>query len=180
MPTSLRCGNSAPGLYAGTAVGRCKRARAALVVIVSPAHQAGLLRHTRNIEHGCVAASSGKRCGDSVSLSVTPRTFLMAAVVAEGVTTIHTKVGSRRRRRKSMLNQMGDALYEACGFADNAPHRCPAVYPTETGHRRRSAAAIKHAAAMTRGDISAAGVDLAHSQLVLHTEDAGRKRHLTD
>src|SRR5215218_5124473 len=94
----------------------------------------------------------------------------MAAVVAEGVTTIHNAarepdVGDLR----IMLNHMGGQR-EGAGSPTMTITGVPRLHPTE--HRvigdRIVAATWGIAAAMTRGDITVSGIDPLHLQLVLH------------
>jgi UDP-N-acetylglucosamine 1-carboxyvinyltransferase len=100
----------------------------------------------------------------------------MAAVVAEGVTTIHNAAREPDVVDLcTMLNQMG-AQIEGAGSSTMTITGVPRLYPTE--HRvigdRIVAATWGIAAAMTRGDISVTGVDPQHLQLVLHKlHDAG-------
>ena len=168
--------------------GRCKRARVALpggdAIGSRPLdmHQSGLrqLGADCNIEHGCVVASADKLHGAEIQLEFpsvgATENILMAAVLAEGLTTIHN---SAREPDVvdlcTMLNQMG-AQIEGAGTSTLKITGVPQLHPTE--HRvigdRIVAATWGIAAAMTRGDISVTGVDPAHLQLVLHKlHDAG-------
>jgi UDP-N-acetylglucosamine 1-carboxyvinyltransferase len=107
----------------------------------------------------------------------------MAAVVAEGVTTIHNAAREPDVVDLcTMLNQMG-AQIEGAGLSTMTITGVDRLYPTE--HRvigdRIVAATWGIAAAMTRGDISVTGVDPAHMQLVLHKlHDAGATVTQTD
>jgi len=102
--------------------------------------------------------------------------ILMAAVVAEGVTTIHNAAREPDVVDLcTMLNQMG-ARVEGAGSPTMTITGVPRLYPTE--HRvigdRIVASTWGIAAAITRGDISVTGVDPAHLQVVLHKlHDAG-------
>jgi len=172
----------------GPLVGRCKRARVALpggdAIGSRPLdmHQSGLRQLGAEciIEHGCVVASAEKLRGAEIQLEFpsvgATENILMAAVVAEGVTTIHN---SAREPDVvdlcEMLNQMG-AQIEGAGTSTLRITGVPKLHPTE--HRvigdRIVAATWGIAAAMTRGDVSVTGVDPAHLQLVLHKlHDAG-------
>ena len=172
----------------GPLVGRCKRARVALpggdAIGSRPLdmHQSGLRQLGAEciIEHGCVVASAEKLRGAEIQLEFpsvgATENILMAAVVAEGVTTIHN---SAREPDVvdlcEMLNQMG-AQIEGAGTSTLKITGVPKLHPTE--HRvigdRIVAATWGIAAAMTRGDVSVTGVDPAHLQLVLHKlHDAG-------
>ena len=172
----------------GPLVGRCKRARVALpggdAIGSRPLdmHQSGLRQRGAEctIEHGCVVASAERLRGAEIQLEFpsvgATENILMAAVVAEGVTTIHN---SAREPDVvdlcEMLNQMG-AQIEGAGTSTLKITGVPKLHPTE--HRvigdRIVAATWGIAAAMTRGDISVTGVDPAHLQLVLHKlHDAG-------
>ena len=172
----------------GPLVGRCKRARVALpggdAIGSRPLdmHQSGLrqLGAECTIEHGCVVASAETLRGAEIQLEFpsvgATENILMAAVLAEGVTTIHN---SAREPDVvdlcEMLNQMG-AQVQGAGTSTLTITGVPKLHPTE--HRvigdRIVAATWGIAAAMTRGDISVTGVDPAHLQLVLHKlHDAG-------
>ncbi|CKS80707.1 UDP-N-acetylglucosamine 1-carboxyvinyltransferase [Mycobacterium tuberculosis] len=179
----------------GPLVGRCKRARVALpggdAIGSRPLdmHQAGLrqLGAHCNIEHGCVVARAETLRGAEIQLEFpsvgATENILMAAVVAEGVTTIHNAAPEPHVVDLcTMLNQMG-AQVEGAGSPTMTITGVPRLHPTE--HRvigdRIVAATWGIAAAMTRGDISVAGVDPAHLQLVLHKlHDAGATVTQTD
>jgi UDP-N-acetylglucosamine 1-carboxyvinyltransferase len=100
----------------------------------------------------------------------------MAAVLAEGVTTIHNAAREPDVVDLcAMLIQMG-AQITGAGTSKLTITGSPKLHPTE--HRvigdRIVAATWGIAAAMTLGDISISGVDPAHLQLVLHKlHDAG-------
>jgi UDP-N-acetylglucosamine 1-carboxyvinyltransferase len=179
----------------GPLVGRCKRARVALpggdAIGSRPLdmHQAGLrqLGAQCNIEHGCVVAQADTLRGAEIQLEFpsvgATENILMAAVVAEGVTTIHNAAREPDVVDLcTMLNQMG-ARVEGAGSPTMTITGVPRLYPTE--HRvigdRIVAATWGIAAAMTRGDISVTGVDPAHLQVVLHKlHDAGATVTQTD
>lgn len=145
-------------------------------------HQAGLrqLGAQCNIEHGCVVAQADTLRGAEIQLEFpsvgATENILMAAVVAEGVTTIHNAAREPDVVDLcTMLNQMG-AQVEGAGSPTMTITGVPRLHPTE--HRvigdRIVAATWGIAAAMTRGDISVTGVDPAHLQVVLHKlHDAG-------
>ena len=172
----------------GPLVGRCKRARVALpggdAIGSRPLdmHQSGLrqLGAECTIEHGCVVASAEKLRGAEIQLEFpsvgATENILMAAVVAEGLTTIHNAAREPDVVDLcEMLNQMG-AQIEGAGTSTLKIIGVPKLHPTE--HRvigdRIVAATWGIAAAMTRGDVSVTGVDPAHLQLVLHKlHDAG-------
>ena len=172
----------------GPLVGRCKRARVALpggdAIGSRPLdmHQAGLrqLGAQCNIEHGCVVAEAETLRGAEIQLEFpsvgATENILMAAVVAEGVTTIHNAAREPDVVDLcTMLNQMG-AQVEGAGSPTMTITGVARLHPTE--HRvigdRIVAATWGIAAAMTRGDISVTGVDPAHLQVVLHKlHDAG-------
>jgi UDP-N-acetylglucosamine 1-carboxyvinyltransferase len=172
----------------GPLVGRGKRARVALpggdAIGSRPLdmHQAGLrqLGARCNIEHGCVVAEADHLRGAEIQLEFpsvgATENILMAAVLAEGVTTIHNVAREPDVVDLcDMLNQMG-AQVEGAGSSTLTITGVDRLYPTE--HRvigdRIVAATWGIAAAMTRGDISVTGVDPAHLQLVLHKlHDAG-------
>ena len=172
----------------GPLVGRCKRARVALpggdAIGSRPLdmHQSGLrqLGAECTIEHGCVVASADHLRGAEIQLEFpsvgATENILMAAVLAEGVTTIHNAAREPDVVDLcEMLNQMG-AQIEGAGTSTLTITGVPKLHPTE--HRvigdRIVAATWGIAAAMTRGDISVTGVDPAHLQLVLHKlHDAG-------
>jgi UDP-N-acetylglucosamine 1-carboxyvinyltransferase len=166
----------------GPLVGRCKRARVALpggdAIGSRPLdmHQSGLrmLGARCSIEHGCVVASADHLRGAEIQLEFpsvgATENILMAAVLAEGVTTIHNAAREPDVVDLcEMLKQMG-AVIEGAGTSTLTITGVPKLHPTE--HRvigdRIVAATWGIAAAMTRGDISVTGVDPAHLQLVLH------------
>jgi UDP-N-acetylglucosamine 1-carboxyvinyltransferase len=104
----------------GPLVGRCKRARVALpggdAIGSRPLdmHQSGLrqLGAECTIEHGCVVASADRLRGAEIQLEFpsvgATENILMAAVVAEGVTTIHNAAREPDVVDLcEMLNQMG-------------------------------------------------------------------------
>lgn len=179
----------------GPLVGRCKRAKVALpggdAIGSRPLdmHQAGLrqLGAQCNIEHGCVVAQADTLRGAEIQLEFpsvgATENILMAAVVAEGVTTIHNAAREPDVVDLcTMLNQMG-AQIEGCRLADDDDYGVPRLHPTE--HRvigdRIVAATWGIAAAMTRGDITVTGIDPSHLQLVLHKlYDAGATVTQTD
>jgi UDP-N-acetylglucosamine 1-carboxyvinyltransferase len=163
----------------GPLVGRCKRAKVALpggdAIGSRPLdmHQAGLrqLGATCNIEHGCVVAEADHLRGAEIQLEFpsvgATENILMAAVVAEGVTTIHNAAREPDVVDLcTMLNQMG-AKIEGAGSSTMTITGVDRLHPTE--HRvigdRIVAATWGIAAVMTRGDISVTGVDPAHLQL---------------
>jgi UDP-N-acetylglucosamine 1-carboxyvinyltransferase len=179
----------------GPLVGRCKRARVALpggdAIGSRPLdmHQAGLrqLGAQCNIEHGCVVAQADTLRGAEIQLEFpsvgATENILMAAVVAEGVTTIHNAAREPDVVDLcTMLNQMG-AQIEGAGYPTMTITGVPRLHPTE--HRvigdRIVGATWGIAAAMTRGDIEVTGVDPAHLQVVLHKlHDAGATVTQTD
>ncbi len=179
----------------GPLLGRCKRARVALpggdAIGSRPLdmHQAGLrqLGAQCNIEHGCVVATADTLRGAEIQLEFpsvgATENILMAAVVAEGVTTIHTAAREPDVVDLcTMLNQMG-AQVEGAGSPTMTITGVPRLHPTE--HRvigdRIVAATWGIAAAMTRGDITVTGIDPAHLQVVLHKlHDAGATVTQTD
>ncbi|EUA73534.1 UDP-N-acetylglucosamine 1-carboxyvinyltransferase [Mycobacterium xenopi 4042] len=157
----------------GPLVGRCKRAKVALpggdAIGSRPLdmHQAGLrqLGADCNIEHGCVVAQAETLRGAEIQLEFpsvgATENILMAAVLAEGVTTIHNAAREPDVVDLcTMLNQMG-AQVEGAGSPTMKITGVPRLYPTE--HRvigdRIVAATWGIAAAMTRGDITVTGVD---------------------
>ena len=172
----------------GPLVGRGKRAKVALpggdAIGSRPLdmHQAGLrqLGARCNIEHGCVVAEADHLRGAEIQLEFpsvgATENILMAAVLAEGVTTIHNAAREPDVVDLcDMLNQMG-AQVQGAGSSTLTITGVDRMHPTE--HRvigdRIVAATWGIAAAMTRGDISVTGVDPSHLQLVLHKlHDAG-------
>jgi UDP-N-acetylglucosamine 1-carboxyvinyltransferase len=179
----------------GPLLGRCKRARVALpggdAIGSRPLdmHQAGLrqLGADCNIEHGCVVAQADTLRGAEIQLEFpsvgATENILMAAVVAEGVTTIHNAAREPDVVDLcTMLNQMG-AQVEGAGSPTMTITGVPQLYPTE--HRvigdRIVGATWGIAAAITRGDITVTGVDPSHLQVVLHKlHDAGATVTQTD
>ena len=172
----------------GPLVGRCKRARVALpggdAIGSRPLdmHQSGLrqLGADCTIEHGCVVATADRLRGAEIQLEFpsvgATENILMAAVLAEGVTTIHNAAREPDVVDLcAMLIQMG-AQITGAGTSILTITGSPKLHPTE--HRvigdRIVAATWGIAAAMTLGDVSISGVDPAHLQLVLHKlHDAG-------
>jgi UDP-N-acetylglucosamine 1-carboxyvinyltransferase len=172
----------------GPLVGRCRRARVALpggdAIGSRPLdmHQSGLRQLGAEcvIEHGCVVASADRLRGAEIQLEFpsvgATENILMAAVVAEGVTTIHNAAREPDVVDLcEMLVAMG-AQIRGAGTPTMTITGVPRLHPTE--HRvigdRIVAATWGIAAAMTRGDISVRGVDPAHLQVVLHKlHDAG-------
>lgn len=172
----------------GPLVGRCKRARVALpggdAIGSRPLdmHQSGLrqLGADCNIEHGCVVATADRLRGAEIQLEFpsvgATENILMAAVLAEGITTIHNAAREPDVVDLcAMLGQMG-AQITGAGSSTLTITGTSKLYPSE--HRvigdRIVAATWGIAAAMTRGDIAVSGVDPAHLQLVLHKlHDAG-------
>jgi len=162
----------------GPLVGRCKRAKVALpggdAIGSRPLdmHQAGLrqLGARCNIEHGCVVAEVDHLRGAEIQLEFpsvgATENILMAAVVAEGVTTIHNAAREPDVVDLcTMLNQMG-AQISGAGTPTMTITGVDRLYPTE--HR-------------VIGDISVTGVDPQHLQLVLHKlHDAGATVTQTD
>jgi UDP-N-acetylglucosamine 1-carboxyvinyltransferase len=140
-----------------------------------------------NIEHGCVVAQADILRGAEIQLEFpsvgATENILMAAVLAEGVTTIHNAAREPDVVDLcTMLNQMG-AQVEGAGSPTMTITGVPRLYPTE--HRvigdRIVAATWGIAAAMTRGDITVTGIDPAHLQVVLHKlHDAGATVTQTD
>ncbi len=179
----------------GPLVGRCKRAKVALpggdAIGSRPLdmHQAGLrqLGADCNIEHGCVVAQADSLHGAEIQLEFpsvgATENILMAAVLAEGVTTIHNAAREPDVVDLcTMLNQMG-AQVEGAGSPTMTITGVPRLHPTE--HRvigdRIVAATWGIAAAMTRGDINVTGVDPGHLQVVLRKlHDAGATVTQTD
>lgn len=172
----------------GPLVGRCRKAKVALpggdAIGSRPLdmHQAGLrqLGARCNIEHGCVVAEADHLHGAEIQLEFpsvgATENIMMAAVLADGVTTIHNAAREPDLVDLcDMLNQMGAQVVGA-GSSTLVITGVDRLHPTE--HRvigdRIVAATWGIAAAMTRGDISVRGVDPQHLQLVLHKlHDAG-------
>lgn len=166
----------------GPLVGRCRRARVALpggdAIGSRPLdmHQSGLrqLGADCNIEHGCVVAEASSLHGAEIQLEFpsvgATENILMAAVLAQGVTTIHNAAREPDIVDLcTMLVEMG-AQISGAGSPTLTIVGVPKLHPTD--HRvigdRIVAATWGIAAAMTRGDISVTGVDPGHLQLVLH------------
>src|SRR3977135_1009587 len=160
----------------GPLVGRCKRAKVALpggdAIGSRPLdmHQAGLrqLGAVCNIEHGCVVAGADTLAGAEIQLAFpsvgATENILMAAVLAEGVTTIHTAAREPDVVDLcEMLNQMG-AKIEGAGMNTMTITGVDRLYPLEPRviGVRIVAATWVIAAAIARGDISITGVDPAH------------------
>ncbi len=178
-PLVARCGSARVALPGGDAIGSRPL----------DMHQAGLrqLGARCNIEHGCVVAEADHLRGAEIQLEFpsvgATENILMAAVVAEGVTTIHNAAREPDVVDLcTMLNQMG-AQIEGAGSSTMMITGVDRLHPTE--HEvigdRIVASTWGIAAAMTRGDISVTGVDPQHLQLVLHKlHDAGATVTQTD
>lgn len=145
-------------------------------------HQAGLraLGAHSSIEHGCVVAQADSLQGAPVALDFpsvgATENILMAAVLADGVTTIDNAAREPEIVDLcEMLQQMG-ALIEGAGTSTLTITGVPRLAPTT--HRvigdRIVGATWGIAAAMTRGDVTVRGVDPNHLSLVLNKlRDAG-------
>ncbi|GAA2069393.1 UDP-N-acetylglucosamine 1-carboxyvinyltransferase [Williamsia deligens] len=145
-------------------------------------HQAGLraLGANSTIEHGCVVADADRLIGAAVALEFpsvgATENILMAAVLADGVTTIDNAAREPEIVDLCvMLRQMG-ALIEGAGTSTLTVTGVTRLTPTT--HRvvgdRIVAATWGVAAAMTRGDIRVSGIDPGHLHLVLaKLTDAG-------
>ncbi|MGB3604107.1 UDP-N-acetylglucosamine 1-carboxyvinyltransferase [Gordonia sp. (in: high G+C Gram-positive bacteria)] len=145
-------------------------------------HQAGLraLGARSTIEHGCVVAEAEKLTGAAISLEFpsvgATENILMAAVLADGVTTIDNAAREPEIVDLcEMLIQMG-ALIDGAGSPTLTVTGVDKLTPTR--HHvvgdRIVAGTWGVAAAMTRGDIRVRGVDPDHLRLVLKKlEDAG-------
>ena len=139
-------------------------------------HQAGLraLGAHSSIEHGCVVASADTLVGAGVALEFpsvgATENILMAAVLAEGITTIDNAAREPEIIDLcEMLVQMG-AKIEGAGSSTLTVEGVSRLHPTT--HRvvgdRIVGATWGIAAAMTRGDVTVHGVAPAHLQLVLN------------
>lgn len=145
-------------------------------------HQAGLraLGARSTIEHGCVVAEADKLIGAAVGLEFpsvgATENILMAAVLAEGVTTIDNAAREPEIVDLcQMLIQMG-AKIDGAGSPTLTVTGVESLTPTQ--HHvvgdRIVAGTWGVAAAMTCGDIRVRGVDPDHLRLVLKKlEDAG-------
>jgi UDP-N-acetylglucosamine 1-carboxyvinyltransferase len=165
----------------GPLVARCRRAVVALpggdAIGSRPLdmHQAGLrqLGASSSIEHGCVVAEAEGLHGAEVWLDFpsvgATENILMAAVLAEGTTTIDNAAREPDIVDLcQMLNDMG-ARVEGAGSSTLTITGVPTLHPTE--HEvigdRIVAATWGIAAAMTVGDVTVHGIDPAHLHLVL-------------
>ncbi len=145
-------------------------------------HQAGLraLGAQSAIEHGCVVAEAEKLTGAAVALEFpsvgATENILMAAVLADGVTTIDNAAREPEIIDLcEMLIEMG-ARIDGVGSPTLTIDGVSTLVPTR--HHvvgdRIVAGTWGVAAAMTRGDIRVRGVDPDHLRLVLKKlEDAG-------
>jgi UDP-N-acetylglucosamine 1-carboxyvinyltransferase len=166
----------------GPLMARCRRAVVALpggdAIGSRPLdmHQAGLraLGAHSSIEHGCVVASADTLVGAGVALEFpsvgATENILMAAVLAEGVTTIDNAAREPEIIDLcEMLVQMG-ARIDGAGSSTLTVEGVSQLHPTT--HRvvgdRIVGATWGIAAAMTRGDVTVHGVAPAHLQLVLN------------
>ncbi|MFW0797425.1 UDP-N-acetylglucosamine 1-carboxyvinyltransferase [Gordonia sp. CPCC 205515] len=139
-------------------------------------HQAGLraLGARSAIEHGCVVAEADALIGAPVALEFpsvgATENILMAAVLAEGVTTIDNAAREPEIVDLcEMLMQMG-AQIDGAGTSTLTVTGVDRLHPTT--HRvvgdRIVGATWGIAAAMTRGDVRVRGVRPEHLQLVLN------------
>ncbi len=166
----------------GPLMARCRRAVVALpggdAIGSRPLdmHQAGLraLGAHSSIEHGCVVASADTLTGAGVALEFpsvgATENILMAAVLADGVTTIDNAAREPEIVDLcEMLVQMG-ARIDGAGSSTLTVEGVRQLHPTT--HRvvgdRIVGATWGIAAAMTRGDVTVHGVAPAHLQLVLN------------
>lgn len=171
----------------GPLVARCRRAVVALpggdAIGSRPLdmHQSGLrlLGAHSSIEHGCVVAEAQGLHGAQVWLDFpsvgATENILMAAVLAEGVTTIDNAAREPDIVDLcQLLNEMG-AQVAGAGSSTLTVTGVTALHPTE--HRvigdRIVAATWAIAAAMTVGDITVRGVAPAHLNLVLEKLRSG-------
>ncbi|MDL9946062.1 UDP-N-acetylglucosamine 1-carboxyvinyltransferase [Gordonia sp. ABSL11-1] len=174
----------------GPLMARCRRAVVALpggdAIGSRPLdmHQAGLraLGAHSSIEHGCVVAEADALIGAPVALEFpsvgATENILMAAVLAEGVTTIDNAAREPEIVDLCvMLQQMG-ARIEGAGTSTLTVIGVDRLHPTT--HRvvgdRIVGATWGIAAVMTRGDVTVRGVLPDHLQLVLNKlGDAGAR-----
>lgn len=145
-------------------------------------HQSGLraLGATSVIEHGCVVAEADKLTGAPIALEFpsvgATENILMAAVLADGVTTIDNVAREPEIVDLCvMLQQMG-ARIEGAGSSTLTVTGVDKLRPTT--HRvvgdRIVGATWGIAAAMTQGDVTVRGVSPDHLQVVLNKlTDAG-------
>jgi len=165
----------------GPLVARCRRAVVALpggdAIGSRPLdmHQAGLrqLGARSNIEHGCVVAEAQGLHGAQVWLDFpsvgATENILMAAVLADGVTTIDN--AAREPDIVDLCELLADmgADITGAGSSTLTVTGVPALHPT--AHRvigdRIVAATWAIAAAMTVGDITVRGCDPVHLNIVL-------------
>jgi UDP-N-acetylglucosamine 1-carboxyvinyltransferase len=157
----------------GPLMARCKRAVVALpggdAIGSRPLdmHQAGLraLGARSSIEHGCVVAEADSLHGAEIALGFpsvgATENILMAAVLADGVTTIENAAREPEIVDLcEMLQQMG-AVIDGAGTPTLTVTGVQALHPT-THHvvgDRIVAGTWGTAAAMTRGDITVRGID---------------------
>ena len=165
----------------GPLVARCRRAVVALpggdAIGSRPLdmHQAGLrmLGATSTIEHGCVVADAEGLHGAQVWLDFpsvgATENILMAAVLAEGTTTIDNAAREPDIVDLVVLLQEMGASIQGAGTSTLTVHGVERLRPAT--HRvigdRIVAATWGIAAAMTCGDVAVSGVDPTHLNLVL-------------
>lgn len=165
----------------GPLVARCRRAVVALpggdAIGSRPLdmHQSGLrqLGATSTIEHGCVVAEAAGLHGAQVWLDFpsvgATENILMAAVLAEGTTTIENAAREPDVVDLCLMLQDMGALITGAGTSTLTITGVAQL--NATAHRvigdRIVAATWGIAAAMTVGDITVRGVDPAHLNLVL-------------
>ncbi len=145
-------------------------------------HQAGLraLGAHSSIEHGCVVAEADSLVGAPITLEFpsvgATENILMAAVLADGVTTIDNAAREPEIVDLcEMLQQMG-AIVEGAGTSTLTITGVERLSPTTHSvvGDRIVAATWGIAAAITRGDVRVTGIDPAHLALVLNKlVDAG-------
>ncbi|UQE76348.1 MULTISPECIES: UDP-N-acetylglucosamine 1-carboxyvinyltransferase [unclassified Gordonia (in: high G+C Gram-positive bacteria)] len=165
----------------GPLMARCKRAVVALpggdAIGSRPLdmHQSGLraLGATSAIEHGCVVAQADHLRGAAISLEFpsvgATENILMAAVLAEGVTTIDNAAREPEIvdlcemliQMGARIDGLGSSTLTVTGVARLSPTRHHVVGD------RIVAGTWGIAAAMTRGDVTVRGIDPQHLALVL-------------
>ncbi|SIR82474.1 UDP-N-acetylglucosamine 1-carboxyvinyltransferase [Williamsia sterculiae] len=165
-PLIARCGRAVVALPGGDAIGSRPL----------DMHQAGLraLGARSAIEHGCVVAEADTLVGAPIALEFpsvgATENILMAAVFAEGVTTIDNAAREPEIVDLCvMLQQMG-AQISGAGTSTLTVTGVPRLSPTthQVVGDRIVGATWGLAAAMTRGDVRVYGVDPDHLTLVLH------------
>lgn len=164
-PLTSRCGRAVVALPGGDAIGSRPL----------DMHQSGLeqLGATTRIEHGCVVTDAHSLHGATISLDFpsvgATENILTAAVLADGRTVLNNAAREPEIVDLcDMLNSMG-ARIEGAGTSTITIEGVEKLHPTQHSviGDRIVAGTWAYAAAMTRGDITVAGINPRHLHLAL-------------